>query len=118
MRYRNDERMARRVRRGGKKERKPSAKPTYFAIDATIMTTPKNECTIFRGSEIREEVTVDAVLHADGWSSRYPLRFTNKKIVEEAKKLRCGDKIHVSHGRFEERHKRKELELRVAKFTL
>ena len=118
MRYRNDERNARRVRRGKKKDRKPSAKPKYFAIDATIMTTPKNECTIFRGREIREEVTVDAVLHADGWSSRYPVRFTNKKMVEEAKKLRSGDKIHVSHGRFEERHKRKELELRVAKFTL
>ena len=116
MRYQNDERKARRVRRGRKKDRKPSAVPKYFAIDATIMTTPKNECTVFRGTELREEVTAEAVIHADTWNSRYTVRFTNKKFVEQARKLRGGDKILVTKGRFDERPQRQGREFRIAEF--
>jgi hypothetical protein len=81
------------------------------------MTKPKNECTVFRGSELREEVVVEAVLHADSWSTRYTVRFTNKNLVERAKNLRGGDKILVTKGRFEERPKREGRELRVAEFV-
>jgi hypothetical protein len=81
------------------------------------MTKPKNECTVFRGSELREEVVVEAVLHADSWSTRYTVRFTNKNLVERAKNLRGGDKILVTKGRFEERPKRERRELRVAEFV-
>lgn len=100
-----------------KKDRKPQATPTYFKIEATIMTKPKNECTVFRGSELREEVVAEAVLHADSWSTRYTVRFTNKNLVENARNLRGGDKILVTKGRFEERPKREVRELRVAEFV-
>ena len=81
------------------------------------MTKPKNECTVFRGTELREEVTAEAVIHADTWSSRYTVRFTNKNLVEQSRKLRGGDRILVTKGRFEERHKRAALELRIAEFV-
>ena len=71
---------------------------------------------MFRGSEIREEVVADAVLHADSWSTRYTVRFTNKTLVERARNLRGGDKILVTKGRFEERSKREGCELRVAEY--
>ena len=80
------------------------------------MTKPKNECTVFRGSEIREEVVAEAVLHADSWNTRYTVRFTNKNFVERARNLRGGDKILVTKGRFEERSKREGCELRVAEY--
>ena len=80
------------------------------------MTKPKNECTVFRGSELREEVVAEAVLHADSWSTRYTVRFTNKTLVERARNLRGGDKILVTKGRFEERPKRAGLELRIAEY--
>ena len=81
------------------------------------MTKPKNECTVFRRTELREEVTAEAVIHADTWSSRYTVRFTNKNLVEQSRKLRGGDRILVTKGRFEERHKRAALELRIAEFV-
>jgi len=81
------------------------------------MTKPKNECTVFRGTELREEVTAEALIHADSWSSRYTVRFTNKNLVEQARYLRGGNKILVTKGRFEERHKRGALELRIAEFV-
>ncbi len=114
---RNDSRKTRRRRTGRKKDRKPQATPTYFKIEATIMTKPKNECTVFRGSELREEVVVEAVLHADSWSTCYMVRFTNKNFVEQARNLRGGDKILVTKGRFEERPRREARELRVAEFV-
>jgi len=80
------------------------------------MTKPKNECTVFRGSELREEVVAEVVLHADSWNTRYTVRFTNKNLVERAKNLRGGDKILVTKGRFEERSKREGCELRVAEY--
>jgi len=80
------------------------------------MTKPKNECTVFRGSELREEVVAEAVLHADSWNSLYTVRFTNKNLVEKARNLRGGDKILVTKGRFEERPKPEVRELRVAEF--
>ena len=80
------------------------------------MTKPKNECTVFRGSELREEVVSEAVIHADSWNTRYTVRFTNKNFVEKARNLRGGDKILVTKGRFEERSKREGCELRVAEF--
>ena len=80
------------------------------------MTKPKNECTVFRGSEIREEVVAEAVLHADSWNTRYTVRFTNKSLIEKARNLRGGDKILVTKGRFEERSKREGRELRVAEY--
>lgn len=115
MRYQNDSKRVRRAPRG--KSTKPPAEVKCFATDATVMTPPKHECSIFRGSEIREEVSVEVILHTDSWSPRYLVRFTNKHVVEKAKKLRCGDKIHICRGRFEKRYKRKESELRIAEFT-
>ena len=112
----NDSRKTRRRRTGRKKDRKPKKLPNYISVEATIMTKPKNECTVFRGSELREEVVVEAVLHADSWSTRYTVRFTNKNLVERARNLRGGDKILVTKGRFEERPKREVRELRVAEF--
>lgn len=112
----NGSRSTRRRRTGRKKDRKPSPQPTYFSVEATIMTKPKNECTVFRGSEIREEVVAEAVLHADSWNTRYTVRFTNKSLIEKARNLRGGDKILVTKGRFEERSKRKGCELRVAEY--
>jgi hypothetical protein len=112
----NDSRKTRRRRTGRKKDRKPQKLPTYISVEATIMTKPKNECTVFRGSELREEVVVEAVLHADSWSTRYTVRFTNKNLVERAKNLRGGDKILVTKGRFEERPRRQAKEFRIAEF--
>ena len=99
-----------------KKDRKPPATPTYFSVEVTIMTKPKMECTIFRGNELREEVTAGAVIHADSWTSRCTVRFTHKNLVQQARNLRGGDKILVTKGRFEERPKRAGLELRIAEF--
>lgn len=112
----NDSRKTRRRRTGRKKDRKPPKLPTYISVEATIMTKPKNECTVFRGNELREEVVADAVLHADSWNTRYTVRFTNKTLVERARNLRGGDKILVTKGRFEERPRRQAPEFRIAEF--
>ena len=80
------------------------------------MTKPTNECTVFRGSEIREEVVAEAVLHADSWNIRYTVRFTNKSLIEKARNLRGGDKILVTKGRFDERPQRQGREFRIAEF--
>ena len=112
----NDSRKTQRRRTGRKKDRKPPKLPTYISVEATIMTKPKNECTVFRGSELREEVVAEAVLHADSWSTRYTVRFTNKNLVERARNLRGGDKILVTKGRFEERPRRQAQEFRIAEF--
>ena len=113
---RNESRKTRRKRTGRKKDRKPPKLPIYISVEATIMTKPKNECTVFRGSELREEVVADAVLHADSWNTRYTVRFTNKTLVERARNLRGGDKILVTKGRFEERPRRQTQEFRIAEF--
>lgn len=99
-----------------KKDRKPPATPTYFSVWVTIMAKPKMECTIFRGNELREEVVTEGIVHAESWKSRYTVRFTNKNLIEEAKKLCGGTKIFVTKGRFEERPKRAGLELRIAEY--
>jgi len=99
-----------------KKDRKPAATPTYFSVWVTIMSKPKNECTVFRGTELREEVVTEAIVHAESWSSRYTVRFTNKNLVEQARNLRGGEKLFVTKGRFEERPKREGLELRIAEY--
>jgi hypothetical protein len=112
----NDSRKTQRRRTGRKKDRKPQKLPIYISVEATIMTKPKNECTVFRGSELREEVVAEAVLHADSWNTRYTVRFTNKTLVERARNLRGGDKILVTKGRFEERPRRQEQEFRIAEF--
>ena len=112
----SESRKTRRRRTGRKKDRKPQKLPTYISVEATIMTKPKNECTVFRGSELREEVVAEVVLHADSWNTRYTVRFTNKNLVERAKNLRGGDKILVTKGRFEERPRRQAKEFRIAEF--
>ena len=116
MRHENEQRKPRK-KRGRKKDRKPSPPPTYFSVEATVMAKPINECTIFRGNQLREEVTVKAILHGDSWHSLYTVRFTNKNLVQQARNLRGGDKILVIKGRFEERPKREVRELRVAEFV-
>ena len=115
MRHENEQRKPKR-KRGRKKDRKPSPPPTYFSVEATVMAKPINECTIFRGNQLREEVTVKAILHGDSWHTLYTVRFTNKNLVQQARNLRGGDKILVTKGRFEERPKREVRELRVAEF--
>ena len=111
-----DSRKTRRRRTGRKKDRKPQKLPNYISVEATIMTKPKNECTVFRGSELREEVVAEAVIHADSWNTRYTVRFTNKNLVEKARNLRGGDKILVTKGRFEKRPRRGIKEFRIAEF--
>jgi hypothetical protein len=112
----NDSRKTRRRRTGRKKDRKPPKLPTYISVEATIMTKPKNECTVFRGSELREEVVAEAVIHTQNWSTRYTVRFTNKTFLEKARSLRGGDKILVTKGRFEQRPQRHAQEFRVVEF--
>ena len=116
MRHENEQRKPRK-KRGRKKDRKPSPPPTYFSVEATVMAKPINECTSLRGNQLREEVTVKAILHGDSWHSLYTVRFTNKNLVQQARNLRGGDKILVIKGRFEERPKREVRELRVAEFV-
>lgn len=111
-----DSRKTRRRRMGRKKDRKPKNLPNYISVEVTIMTRPKNECTVFRGHELREEVTVQALLHGDSWNTRYTVRFTNKNLIDQARNLRGGDKILVTKGTFDERHKRQATEFRVAEF--
>jgi hypothetical protein len=119
MRYRNsNNEKKRRYRKCRKKDRKPRTSPSYFSIDATILTYPRHECSIFRGTELRQEVTVTAVIHWQDDSSRYPLRFTNKATLESASDLKPGTSIHIIKGRFDYRHKRAETELRVSEFSV
>ena len=91
--------------------------PNYFSAVATVVTTPRHECTVFRGSQIRPEVTVDAVLHYQDVSSRYQLRFTSKSAVEKAGKLRTGEKIHIAKAVYDYRPKRAETEVRIIEFS-
>jgi hypothetical protein len=114
--YRNESRKTRRRRTVRKKDRKPPKLPTYISVEATIMTKPKNECTVFRGSELREEVVAEAVIHTQNWNTRYTVRFTNKNFLEKARNLRGGDKILVTKGRFEERPRQQIQEFRVVEF--
>jgi hypothetical protein len=118
MRHQQDSRSRRKPRHRKSKTTGPASEPRYFSTHATVVTTPKNECTIFRGNELRREVTLEAVLHGQDSSSRYPLRFTNKSILELASKLKPGDQIKILKGRFDYRHKRAETELRVADFVI
>ena len=116
MRY--QQKTSRNKRRNRKpKSKGPKSETRYFSTNATVVTTPKNECTIFRKNELRQEVTLEAVLHGQDSSSRYPLRFTHKSTLEPASKLKPGDQIKIVRGRFDYRHKRAETELRVAEFT-
>ena len=96
MRHQQDSRSRRKPRHRKSKTTGPASEPRYFSTHATVVTTPKNECTIFRGNELRREVTLEAVLHGQDSSSRYPLRFTNKSILELASKLKPGDQIVVT----------------------
>ena len=119
MRYRNDndtDNKKRRYRKKNGKCNKAKSIPEYFSINATVLTWPRHECSVFRGSELRQEITVDAVIHGQDNSAHYPLRFTSKASLETARNLRPGDKIHIVRGRFDYRHKRAETELRVAEF--
>jgi hypothetical protein len=119
MRYRNsNEEKRRRYRKKRKKDRKPRTSPSYFSIDATVLTYPRHECSVFRGTELRQEVTVTAVIHWQDDSSRYPLRFTNKATLESASNLKPGTPIHIIKGRFDYRHKKAETELRVSEFSV
>ena len=114
MRYRNDkDKKKRRCRKKNGKSTQPKSTSNYFSINATVLTSPRHECTVFRGSQLRQEITVNAVIHSKDNSSRYPLRFTNKATHEMASKLRPGDKIRLTKCRFDYRHKRAETELRV-----
>ena len=120
MRYRNDNK-ARTNRRYRKRERvatRPKAEPTYFCVSATVLTTPQHECTVFRGSEIRPEITLDVMIHGVDSSALYPARFTSKPAVKLAKGLRPGTKIHISKGRFDYRPIRSETELRIVEFSV
>ena len=112
----NGSRSTRRRRTGRKKDREPQKLPNYISVEATIVTKPTNECTVFRGSELREEVVAEAVIHADSWNSRYTVRFTNKNFVKKARSLCGGDRILVTRGRFEERPRRLTQEFRIAEF--
>ena len=117
MRYKNDnDKKKRRYRTKKDKGNKTKSTPDYFSINATVLTWPRHECTVFRGSELRQEVIVDAVIHGKDNSARYPLRFTSKASLKIASKLKPGTKIHIVRGRFDYRHKRAETELRVAEF--
>jgi|694.fasta_scaffold114595_1 hypothetical protein len=116
MRYEQNTRRA-RSRNRKPKSKGPASDTRYFSTHATVVTVPKNECTIFRKNELRREVTLEAVLHGQDSSSRYPLRFTHKSTLESASKLKPGDQIKIVKGRFDYRHKRAETELRVAEFT-
>ena len=117
MRYQqNTSRNHRRNRK--RKSKGPKSDTRYFSTNATVVTIPKNECTIFRGNELRREVVLEAVLHGQDSSSRYPLRFTHKSTLESASKLKPGDQIRIVKGRFDYRHKRAETELRVAEFVI
>jgi len=118
MRYQHDSRDIKKRRYRKSNQKKPASDPRYFSTNATVVTTPKNECTIFRGNELRREITLEAVLHSQDSSSRYPLRFTNKSTLELARKLKPGDHIEVIKGRFDYRYKRAETELRVAEFVI
>ena len=114
MRYKNDnEKKKRRYRKKNRKITQPKSTPNYFSINATVLTSPRHECTVFRGSQLRQEITVNAVIHSKDNSSRYPLRFTNKATHEMASKLRPGDQIRLTKCRFDYRPKRAETELRV-----
>ena len=116
MRYRNDNN-DKNKRRYRKRETLAKEKvPNYFSAFATVVTTPRHECTVFRGSQIRPEVTVQAVLHYQDVSSRYQLRFTSKSAVEKAGKLRTGEKIHIAKAVYDYRPKRAETEVSVIDF--
>ena len=117
MRYQQNTRRT-RSRNRKPKSKGPASDTRYFSTHATVVTTPKNECTIFRKNELRREVTLEAVLHGQDSSSRYPLRFTHKSTLESASKLKPGDQIKIVKGRFDYRHKRAETELRVAEFVI
>ena len=117
MRYKNDnDKKKRRYRKKHAQGNRPKSAPIYFSIYATVLSSPRHECSVFRGSELRQEITVDAVIHGRDNSARYPLRFTSKASLEIASNLRSGDKIHIIKGRFDYRHKRAETELRVTEF--
>ena len=120
MRYRNvsdNDKKKRRHRKKNGKGNRPKSTPGYFSINATVLTSPRHECTVFRGSELRQEITIDAVIHGQDNSSRYSLRFTSKASLEIASKLRPGDKISLTKCRFDYRPKRAETELRVIEFS-
>jgi hypothetical protein len=117
MRYEIDTKRKRKVRNRKTKKRAPKTTPRYFSINATVLTTPRHECSVFRGNELRPEVTVEAVIHGTDKSAHYVLRFTHKNCLESARNLRTGDQIRILRGRFDLLHKRNDTELRVSEFS-
>ena len=118
MRYRNDnDKKKRRYRKQNAQAHVQETKPNYFSAYATVVSTPRHECTVFRGSQIRSEVTADAVLHYLDVSSRYQMRFVSKSAVEKASKLRNGDRIHIAKAVYDYRPRRAETEVRIIEFS-
>ena len=88
----------------------------YVTAHATVRTTPSNQCQIVRGDEIWEQVVVGCSLHFPDASLPYDVRFVHERTLEEARKLRPGDRLFLEQGYFHKHRGRFTTEFRVKKF--
>ena len=88
----------------------------YVTARATVRTRPHDQCQIVRGSEIWEQVVVGCMLHFPDASLSYDVRFTHERTLNEARKLRPGDRLILEQGQFRKRHGRSASEFWVKRF--
>jgi len=88
----------------------------YVSARATVRTRPHDQCQVVRGNEIWEQVVVGCILHFPDASLPYDVRFTHERTLNEARKLRPGDRLILEQGQFRKRHGRSDAEFRVKRF--
>jgi len=96
----------------------PGQPRQYVSVRATVLTRPTEQCQVVRGGVLWPQVVVGCVLHFPDDSLRYDVRFTHKRTLTDARKLRPGDRILIEQGQFRRRHGRAGKEFRVKRFRM
>lgn len=97
------------------RRRGPAGKPRLIVVDLVVLTRLSHECTILRG-KVREEVSFRGVILGEQ-SAEYRVRYIGTGQIDEARRLRQGQRIVRAKGQFSIRHGRDESEFHIFEFT-
>jgi hypothetical protein len=82
-------------------------------LNAKVISSPTNVCTIQRTKFIQEEVTIKCSILGASEASIYTVRFIHKRTLQFARTLRAGDFISLEECRFSPVAGRSETEILV-----
>lgn len=97
------------------RRRGPAGKPSLIVVDLIVLSRLSHECTILRG-KVREEVSFRGVILGEQ-SSEYRVRYIGTGQIDEARRLRQGQRIRRARGQFSIRHGRDESEFHILEFA-